>query len=108
MILRVSREILLAFFSAFGVLVGGALCGSFAAFITKSSPFNMMRELVRVYRIWAIVVAIGGTFPTIRIIESGLFDGQLLALFRQLAIIVSALLGAYLGYWLIITLTGGE
>lgn len=67
-----------------------------------------MRELVKIYRIWAIVVAIGGTFPTIRVIESGLFGGQLSALARQLAIIVSALLGAYLGYWVIITFTGGE
>jgi hypothetical protein len=108
MFLRVSREILLAFFSAFGVLVGGAVIGSFAAFFTNASPFNMMRELVKVYRIWAIVVAIGGTFPTIRVIESSLFDGQLLALVRQLVIIVSALCGAYTGYWLIITLTGGE
>lgn len=108
MILRVSREILLAFFSAFGVLVGGAVIGSFAAFFTKASPFNTMRELVKIYRIWAIVVAIGGTFPTIRLIESGLFNGQLLALFRQFIIVISALLGAYLGYWLIMTLTGGE
>lgn len=108
MFLRLSREILLAFFSAFGVLVGGSVFGSIAAFLTHASPFRTMRELVKVYRIWAIVVAIGGTFPTIRVLESTLFDGQLLALIRQLMIIVSALLGAYLGYWLIMTLTGGE
>lgn len=108
MFLRVSREILLAFFLAFGVLVGGSISGSFAAFLTKASPFMMMRELVKINRIWSIVVAIGGTFPTIRVIESGLFGGQLLALVRQLALIISALLGAYAGYWLIITITGGE
>ncbi|HHT36314.1 MAG: YtrH family sporulation protein [Candidatus Wallacebacter cryptica] len=108
MFLRVSREILLAFFSAFGVLVGGSVIGSFAAFFTQTSPFAMMRELVKVYRIWAIVTAIGGTFPMIRVIESSLFNGQLMALVRQAVIIISALFGAYAGYWLVITLTGGE
>ncbi len=108
MFLHVSREILLAFFSALGVILGGSIIGSFAAFLTQESPFGIMRELVKMIRMWAIVVAIGGTFPTIQMIESGLFNGQVSAIIRQFAIIVSALLGAYLGYWLIITLTGGE
>lgn len=54
------------------------------------------------------MVAIGGTFPTLRVIESGLFSGQVMALLRQLAVITAALLGSALGYWLIMTLTGGE
>ena len=66
-----------------------------------------MRDMARVLRMWAVVVAIGGTFPTLRVIESGLFSGQFFALLRQLALIISALLGASLGYWIILTLTGG-
>lgn len=108
MFLRASREILLAFFSAFGVLVGGSVIGSLAAFITKDSPLTLMRGLVKVYRIWAVVTAIGGTFPTFRVLESGLFDGELPALLRQIVIIISAMLGASFGSWLVLTLTGGE
>ncbi len=108
MFLHVYREILLAFFSALGVILGGSIIGSFSAFITQDSPFGLMRDLVKMIRMWAIVVAIGGTFPTIQVIESGLFSGQITAIIRQFAIVVSALLGAYLGYWLVITITGGE
>lgn len=108
MVLRVSREILLAFFTALGVVLGGSIIGAFAAFFTQGSPLNLLRELSKAFRLWAILVAIGGTFPTIRVIESGLFHGQLGALIRQFAIITSAMLGAYLGYWIIITATGGE
>jgi hypothetical protein len=67
-----------------------------------------MRELARTLRMWAVLVAIGGTFPTLRVIESGLFSGQVFALARKLGVIVSAMLGASFGYWLILTLTGGE
>ncbi|NLY11313.1 MAG: hypothetical protein GX020_06490 [Firmicutes bacterium] len=108
MVQRIAREILLAFFSALGVILGGSIIGSLAALFTSFSPISMLRDLAKMFRLWAILVAIGGTFPTIRIIESGLFYGQIGALIRQLAIIVSALLGAYVGYWILITLTGGE
>jgi len=108
MFLRVSREILLAFFTALGVVLGGSIIGSLAGFFTKGSPLSLLKELAKLIRMWAIVVAIGGTFPTIRVIESGLFNGQITALLRQLTLIVSALLGAYAGYWIIITITGGD
>lgn len=75
---------------------------------TKVPPAAQMRNLARILRMWAVVVAIGGTFPTLRVIESGLFSGQVMALIRQLAIITAALMGSALGHWLIMTLTGGE
>ncbi|MGI6148460.1 MAG: hypothetical protein GX195_10815 [Firmicutes bacterium] len=108
MVLRVFREILLAFASSLGVILGGAILGSTAAFFTRMPPGLQMREMARVLRMWAVVVAIGGTFPTLRVIESGLFSGQVFALLRQLAVIIAALLGASSGYWLVTTLTGGE
>ncbi len=107
MFLRMFREILLAFASSLGVILGGTILGAVAAFFTKIPPGAHMRDMARVLRMWAVVVAIGGTFPTLRVIESGLFSGQFFALLRQLALIISALLGASLGYWIILTLTGG-
>lgn|SRR5690554_6046980 len=108
MFLRLLREILLAFTSSLGVILGGTVLGTIAAFFTKAPPGAQMRELARVLRMWAVVVAIGGTFPTLRVIESGIFSGQVMALMRQVAIIIAALLGASLGFWLIMTITGGE
>lgn len=108
MLLRVFREILLAFASSLGVLLGGSIFGGAAALFTKVPPAVQMRDLARILRMWAVVVAIGGTFPTLRVIESGLFSGQVMALLRQLAVITAALLGSALGYRLIMTLTGGE
>lgn len=107
MFLRLFREILLAFSSSLGVILGGTIMGTCAAFFTQLPPGAQMRDLAKALRMWAVLVAIGGTFPTLRIIESGLFSGQVFALLRQLAVIISAMLGASLGYWLIMTLTGG-
>ena len=53
-----------------------------------------MREMARVLRMWAVVAAIGGTFPTLRVIESGLFSGQVFALLRQLAVIYRSAVGS--------------
>lgn len=108
MLQQAVREMLLAFFSGLGVVLGGSLSGALAAFFTRGSPLALVRQLADMLRLWAVLAAIGGTFPTIRIIESGLLYGQLAGLLRQLAILLAALSGAYLGYWLIITLTGGE
>ena len=108
MFLRLFRDILLAFASSLGVILGGTILGTCAGFLTKVPPGAQMRELARTLRMWAVLVAIGGTFPTLRVIESGLFSGQVFALARKLGVIVSAMLGASFGYWLILTLTGGE
>ena len=66
MLLRVFREILLAFASSLGVLLGGSIFGGAAALFTKVPPAVQMRDLARILRMWAVVVAIGGTFPTAR------------------------------------------
>ena len=108
LVLKILRELLLGYFTALGVLLGGALVGSLATVFTFGSPLATMHQIAKACKIWAVVVAIGGTFQTIRAIEVGLFDGQVFALLRQLSLLISAFLGASTAYWIIITLTGGE
>ncbi len=108
LIVSTAKELLLPFFTALGVIVGGALIGSFAAFFTEGSPLATMNELARTIKFWAILVGIGGTFNMFKGIESGVFEGQPLALLRQLLVFSSGYLGALLGYWVIVTLSGGE
>lgn len=101
-------ELLLAFFTAFGVVLGGSIVGSLATLITTGSPLQTMNLLAKSVKLWAVVVAMGGTFPTIRALESGLAGGELLTLARQVAIIVAGFGGATCGYSIIMAITGGE
>jgi len=107
-LVKVLREFLLPFCTALGVVLGGSIVGSISSLLFYSSPLETMRTLAGEIRIWALVVAIGGTFSTIRIIESGIFGGQIVALFRQLLVIGGAFCGSFLGYWIITTLMEGR
>ncbi|MCK9222072.1 MAG: YtrH family sporulation protein [Limnochordia bacterium] len=108
MLLRIIKELLLPFFTALGVILGGALVGSLATVLTYGSPLATMNHLAKACKLWAVVVAIGGTFQTIKAIEIGLVDGEVFAVARQFCILISAFSGALIGYWIIITLTGGD
>lgn len=96
------------FFIAMGVVLGGALFGSVAATITNQPPLKAMIELSQKLKIWAVVVALGGTFSSFRVIELGLVQGELRAVIKQLAYILIAFFGAHLGYLLISLLEGGS
>lgn len=98
----------LDFLIALGVVVGGALVGALAAILTNRPPLHLMVDLAERLKIWALVSALGGTFGTIRALESGLFGGQLGVVARQSTIVLSAFLGAHLGYLLITYLARGS
>ena len=102
------RGLALAFFTALGVILGGALIGSLPGFLTPEPPFYRMQKLATDMKLWAVVVALGGTWPTLRAVDSGLFQGDVAALVRQGMTIAASLCGAQVGYWIIFTLTGGE
>lgn len=95
------------FFTALGVVIGGAIIGSLPGLLLDGRPLRTAYELARGLKLWAMVVAIGGAFPTIRALESSILGGELLVLGKQLLLLVGAFLGANTGYWLIITLAGG-
>ncbi len=102
------QKLILIFFTALGIMLGAALIGSLAAVMVKVPPLAVMIRLARDMKIWAIAAAIGGTFSTFEVFESGLFQGELRAVVKQLLYIFSALAGTQTGYQLILALCGGK
>ncbi|MGM0472368.1 MAG: YtrH family sporulation protein [Bacillota bacterium] len=102
------QKIILAFFTALGVLLGGVLIGSFASLLTYQSPVKLMFKIAKDIKLWAIVTAIGGTFSNLRLIEGGFMEGRLTLVIRQLLVLIAAFFGAQLGIWIINILTGGK
>lgn len=105
--LAFTTELLLAFFTALGVVLGGSIIGALAVLLTTGSPLATMNMLAKSVKLWAVVVAMGGTFPTIRALESGL-AGEVVTLARQMLIIAAGFAGATCGYSIVMALTGGE
>lgn len=101
-----SHKSIFIFFTAMGIILGASLLGSFAAVLLKEPPMSTMLKLAREIKIWAIVAAIGGTFSTFEIIESGLFKGEVRQLIKQLLYIFFAIIGTQAGYYLIFILAG--
>lgn len=95
-----------SYFIALGVLLGGALIGGIAAFITGKPPLTEIYRISSSLRIWAIVAAIGGTFDAVYRFEKGLFEGETKDIVKQFLLILSALGGAKTGSFIITWLTG--
>src|SRR5690625_2343431 len=81
------------FFIAFGVVIGGTVIGSAGSFLTGDAPLSAMNRIAHSIKIWAIVAAIGGTFDAIENFHRGFLDGSTMDLFKQILIILSAMLG---------------
>ncbi len=102
------NRIITVFFIALGVILGGSFIGSIGGLLVNQSPLKVMSNLADDLKLYAIICAIGGTFANLRILEGGFFQGELLTIVQQFTILVSAYLGAELGYWLIINFCGGK
>jgi hypothetical protein len=102
------KNFVLVFFTAMGVMLGATLLGSLAAIMVREPPLDTMLKLAREIKIWAVVTAIGGTFSTIEILESGILKGEIIAVVKQVFYIIGALAGTYLGHLIILALAGGE
>ncbi len=100
------KNLILIFFTAMGVLLGATLVGSLAAVIVREPPLGTMLRLAREMKIWAVVAAIGGTFSTIEILESGILKGEIIAVLKQIFFIVSAMAGTHLGYLIVLAIAG--
>jgi len=102
------NKMTLIFFTSLGLILGAALVGSLGAVVARQPPTGTMLRLAQEIKIWAIVAAIGGTFSTIEIIESGIFQGDVIGLIKQIFYVLSSLAGAQLGYYIILILIGGS
>ncbi|SDI77905.1 YtrH family sporulation protein [Natribacillus halophilus] len=89
------------FFVAFGVVLGGALIGGIGAFMIGKPPLATIHDLAGSLKIWALVAAIGGTFDAITSLERGIFYGTHIDIFKTVCMILAALSGANTGSLLV-------
>ncbi|MGE4284502.1 MAG: YtrH family sporulation protein [Clostridia bacterium] len=86
------------FLIAFGVVIGASIFTGIGAIITNHPPFKAMLDIAGSIKIWAIAAALGGTFSSFAVIEKGLFEGEFKSIIKQAIYVLTALLGANMGY----------
>ncbi|PSL44082.1 sporulation protein YtrH [Salsuginibacillus halophilus] len=96
-----AATLVIDFFVAFGVIIGGALIGGLGAFLAGKPPLAAIHDLAGSLKIWALVAAIGGTFDAITSLERGLFYGTHDDIYKTVLMIFAALTGANTGTVLI-------
>ena len=89
------------YFVAFGVIIGGSIIGGIGAYLIGKPPLSIMYDLASSLKIWALVAAIGGTFDAISSLERGIFEGTHADIFKTVMMIFFALCGAHTGTLLI-------
>jgi len=101
------HKYIMAFFIALGVVLGGAVSAGLAAVLTGESPLKTILDISMDIKLWAIAVAMGGTFSSLKLIETGLFTGQFYILLEQFFLIFCGFLGAQIAYLILSLLLGG-
>ena len=86
------------FLIAFGVIIGASTFAGIGAIITNHPPLKTMLDLASSLKIWAIAIAIGGTFSSLEIFDQGILKGEIKSILRQIIYILTAIIGANLGY----------
>lgn len=92
------RSLVQNFFIAFGVVIGGSLFAGLGGIITGDPPLRSMMNIANSIKIWAMAIALGGTFSSFVIIDKGLFEGEIRSIVKQIIYIFIALLGSNAGY----------
>lgn len=100
--------LVLTFFTALGVILGGCILGALGAMIGEHPPMKIMVELAGKMKIWALVTALGGSISILEALDTGLVGGHPGQLLQQFFFLISAFCGAHLGYLIIINLAGGR
>ncbi|HHV58065.1 MAG TPA: sporulation protein [Firmicutes bacterium] len=95
------RQLFFTFSIALGVVLGGTFLGGLSATLSGQPPGETMLNLAERIKVWAIVVALEGTFSIFQALEAGLLYGQLRPVARQLVYILAAFLGAHLACLLV-------
>ena len=91
-------------FIAFGIIVGASIFAGLAAIVNNHPPAKTIVNVADSLKVWAVAVALGGTFQPIEALDQGLFRGELRSIVRQLIYIAAALVGANAGYGFILLL----
>lgn len=99
-------DLVLSFFVALGVVIGGSLMSGVGTIITGGLPLNTMQAVAGRLKLWGTIAALGGSFATFRSLESSLIGGPVTFLL-QVVYIISAFTGGHVGYIVIRSVTGG-
>ncbi|HJV44956.1 MAG TPA: YtrH family sporulation protein [Bacillota bacterium] len=90
-------NMIIHFFIAFGIVVGGSLFGALGSFLIRKPPIYSMVAISEKLKIWGLVGALGGTFDSFLQIERVFVEGQIYSIIRQVILIISAFAGAHSG-----------
>jgi len=101
-------SLVVTFFIALGVELGGSLLGGLGAVLTHHPPLHTALELADRLKIWALVTALGGTFEAIKTLEISFLGWQPASIGKQVFLILAAFVGAHLGFLLMVYITGGK
>lgn len=83
---------------AFGVVIGASVFAGIGAILTDNPPLKAMIDIAGSIKIWAMAIALGDTFSSYAIIEKGLFSGEFKSIIKQAIYVLTALLGANMGF----------
>ncbi len=86
------------FFISFGVIIGASIFEGIGAIVTDHPPLRTMINLANSIKVWAMAIALGGTFSSFEIIDKVLLEGEIKTIIKQVIYIFMALLGANAGY----------
>lgn len=99
-------QLLVDFFVAMGMVVGGSLLGGIGYVFTHNYPMSNMWLLAERLKIWAMVSTLGGTMDTLRAIETGVLGANFHVLGKQFTYLTAAFFGCQVGFWLIKAIAG--
>lgn len=105
---RFISTVILDFYVALGIVLGGALIGALGATLTHHPPMTTALRLADQLKIWALVAALGGTMDTLKAIDTSIFGWKIDGAVKQFCYLVSAFLGCNVGYYLIKWMAGGD
>ena len=91
------NNVLYNFLIAFGIVVGASIFAGIRAIINDHPPMKTMPDIAGSIKIWAVAVALGGTFSSFEIIERGILKGEIKSIIKQVVYILIALIGANAG-----------
>ena len=85
------------FMIAFGVIAGASVFAGIGAIISDHPPLKTMADIAGSIKLWAVAIALGGTFSSFEIIEKGLLKGEIKSIVKQALYILISVLGANAG-----------
>jgi hypothetical protein len=91
------NNLIYSFIISFGALVGASIFSGVGAVINDHPPLKTMLDIAGSVKVWAIAIALGGTFTSFEVIDRGLLHGEIRSLLKQAAYVLMAVIGANAG-----------